>query len=53
MLWDPSFNTWRVFGVQSNSEMAVMSADLLSGTSLFYGFDDEQRSGILDLLPDL
>ncbi len=48
MLWDPSFATWRTFEVRANSQMMVLSPDLTAGSSLIYGFDDEQQSQILD-----
>lgn len=48
MLWDPSFETWRAFGVQANSQMMVISPDLQSGSSLIYGFSDDQRAAILE-----
>lgn len=50
MLWDPSFATWQVLGVQANSQMMLVSADLSGGTNLIYGFDDAQRAEILDVL---
>lgn len=53
MLWDPSFTTWRGFGVQINSQMMVASADLSLRTELFYGFGAEQRQAIIDALPEL
>ena len=49
MLWDPSFTTWQLFGVQANSQMMVVSADLEQGSNLIYGFDDGQREAILEL----
>ena len=27
MLWDPSFDSWRHFGVQANSDMRVVDAN--------------------------
>ncbi len=50
MLWDPSFNTWTALGVQANSQMMLMSPDLTQGSNLIYGFNDEQREAILQLV---
>lgn len=50
MLWDPSFATWQAFGVQANSQMMVISADLEGGSSLMYGFNDGQQQAILDFV---
>ncbi len=53
MLWDPGFSIWQAFGVQANSQMMVVSADLQQGTGLTYGFDDDRRAAILEALADL
>ena len=53
MLWDPSFGTWQAFGVQANSQMMVVSADLQQGSNLTYGFGDSQREAILALVDNL
>ena len=53
MLWDPGFSIWQAFGVQANSQMMVVSADLQQGTGLAYGFDDDRRAAILEALADL
>lgn len=53
MLWDPSFTTWRAFGVGINSQMMVASADLTQATGLFYGFGPEQREAIIAALPEM
>ncbi len=53
MLWDPSRDTWRAFGVRFNSQMIVMSADLTAGTELIYGFEEGQRQAILDFVDEL
>lgn len=53
MLWDPTFSTWQAFGVQANSQMMVVSPDLLQGSNLIYGFSDEQQRAILGLVDDL
>ena len=51
MLWDPSFETWRSFGVRINSQMMLLSPDLSAATELLYGFDEDQRAAILEALP--
>jgi len=53
MLWDPSFSTWQAFGVRTNSSMMVLAADLSAGTNPVFGFDEAQRTAILELLPQL
>lgn len=53
MLWDPSFGTWQAFGVQANSQMMVVSADLQQGSNLTFGFDESQQQAILDLVETL
>ena len=53
MLWDPSFSTWRAFGVQANSQMMILSADLSQGSGLTYGFDEGQRAAILEAIEGL
>jgi len=53
MLWDPSFATWQALGVRTNSQMMVLSPDLLTGTNLIFGFNDEQRAAILELAKQL
>lgn len=50
MLWDPSFATWQAFGIQANSQMMVVTPDLSQGSSLIYGFNDDQQAGILDFV---
>lgn len=52
MLWDPSFATWQVLGVRTNSQMMVLSGDLSVGTNLIYGFDENQQAGIIEALAD-
>lgn len=49
MLWDPSFATWQSFGVNTNSQMIVLSPDLTQGSNLIFGFNEDQRSAILEL----
>jgi len=51
-LWDPSFATWRAFGVRTNSSMALLSSDLGSVSNVFFGFGSEEQQQILDALPD-
>ena len=53
MLFDPSFKTWQTFGVQANSQMMVLSADLSSGSNLIFGFDEAKRAAILELASEL
>jgi hypothetical protein len=50
MLWDPSFVTWQAFGIRANSQMMVLSPDLMQGSNLIYGFDEGQREAILELV---
>lgn len=50
MLWDPTFATWQAFGIQANSQMMVISPDLTQGSNLIYGFDENQRTSILELV---
>ena len=51
MLWDPTFDTWRRFGVSVNSQMVLLSADLTSGTELFFGFGSAEQDAVLEALP--
>ena len=53
MLWDAGRTTWRAFGVTANSQMIVMSPDLEQGSNLIYGFDQNQRDAILELVATL
>lgn len=53
MVFDPTFSTWRTFGVQANSQLLVLSADLNSGSNLIYGFDEAKQAAILDLAESL
>lgn len=53
MLWDPSLTTWIDYGVRTNSQMLVASADLATRSDLFRGFGDEQQAAILEALPSL
>lgn len=53
MLWDPSFATWQSFGVNTNSQMMVLSPDLSQGSGLIFGFDEQQRNAILELVDNL
>ena len=50
MLWDPTFDTWRLFGTRINSQMILLSGDLTVGSELFYGFNDDDQQSILDAL---
>lgn len=49
MVFDESFSTWRTFGVQANSQMLVLNADLDQGSNLIYGFDETTRAAILEV----
>lgn len=53
MLWDPSFGTWQAFGVRANSQMMVVAPDLSQGSSLIYGFDDNQQQNVLEFVAGL
>lgn len=53
MLWDPSFGTWQAFGVRANSQMMIVSPELDQGSNLIYGFNDEARASIVELLENL
>ena len=53
LLWDPSFATWQVLGVTANSQMMLLSPDLSGGSNLIYGFNEEQRSALLDVIGEL
>lgn len=53
MLWDPSFATWSAFGVRTNSQMMVVTADLSRGSDLIYGFNDSQKAEILAFIESL
>lgn len=53
MLWDPSFATWQALGVQANSQMMVLTPDLAQSSALIYGFDDGQRTSILEFVDSI
>jgi hypothetical protein len=53
MLWDASSETWRAFGIRINSQMVVMSADLTTGSEVFYGFGESQQQQVIAALPQL
>lgn len=53
MLYDPTFATWQSFGVRANSQMIVLSPDLEQGSNLIYGFDQNQREAILQLVAEV
>jgi hypothetical protein len=53
MLWDASFETWRAFGIRINSVLVVMSADLTTGSEVFYGFGESQQQQVIAALPQL
>lgn len=50
MLWDPSFTTWREYGITRNSSMILLNSDLTEGTESLNGFSDSQQQRILDQL---
>jgi hypothetical protein len=41
MYWDPSFESWRYFGVRVNSEAWIVSADGSLIGERFFGFDTD------------
>lgn len=49
MVFDESFATWNTFGVQVNSQMLVLDADLSQGSNLVSGFDETTQEAILDV----
>ncbi len=53
MLWDAGFSTWSAFGVQANSQMMLISADLERATGLTYGFDESRQAAFLEALSEL
>lgn len=53
MLWDPTFSTWQSFGVNTNSQMIVLSPDLEQGSNLIFGFDEGRREAILELVGNI
>ena len=50
MLWDPSLQTWRDYGIRVNSQMILLSGDLTRGTEPMSGFNSAQQQRILDRL---
>jgi len=53
MVFDQTFATWRTFGVQANSQLLVLNADLDKGSNLLYGFDETKQAAILGLAESL
>ena len=51
-LWDPSFDTWRVFDIRRNSSMTLLRADLEGASEVFFGFSSAEQQAILDALPN-
>lgn len=51
MLYDPTFNTWRAFGVTTNSQMKLLTPDLDASSDLLFGFGEDEQAAILDALP--
>ncbi len=50
MVWDPSFTTWRQYGITRNSSMILLSGDLTQGSQPFNGFNSAQEQRIIDAL---
>ncbi|MDE0607186.1 MAG: hypothetical protein OXH78_08530 [Acidimicrobiaceae bacterium] len=50
MVWDPSFTTWRQYGINRNSSMILLNAELTEGTQPFNGFDSAQQQRIIEAL---
>lgn len=50
MLWDPNFATWSALGVQVNSQMMLVEADLSGASELIFGFDDDTQLEIIDFI---
>lgn len=48
MVWDPSFTTWRQYGINRNSSMILLNADLTEGTQPFSGFDSARQQWIIE-----
>ena len=53
MVWDPSFTTWRQYGINVNSSMILLNADLTEGTQPFNGFDSARQQWIINNLGEL
>ncbi|MDE0699951.1 MAG: hypothetical protein F4Y27_02560 [Acidimicrobiaceae bacterium] len=50
MVWDPSFTIWRQYGINVNSSMILLNAELTEGTRPFNGFDSAQQQRIIEAL---
>ena len=50
MVWDPSFTTWRQYGINVNSSMILLNGELTEGTQPFNGFNSDQQQRIIDAL---
>ncbi len=48
MVWDPSFTTWRQYGIRTNSSMILLSHDLTEGTQPLNGFNSAQQQRIIE-----
>ena len=48
MVWDPSFTTWREYGVNRNSSMILANGDLTEGSQPFNGFSTDRQQRIID-----
>ena len=52
MVWDPSFATWRQYGINVNSSMILLNGELTEGSRPFNGFNSAQQQRIIDALDD-
>ncbi len=50
MVWDPSFTTWRQYGINVNSSMILLNGELTEGTQPLNGFNSAQQQRIIDAL---
>lgn len=50
MVWDPSFTTWRQYGINVNSTMILLNPSLTEGTEPLNGFDSAQQQRIIEAL---
>ncbi len=53
MVWDPSFTTWRQYGISTNSSMILLNGSLTEGSQPFNGFSSNQQQWIIDRLDEL
>ena len=50
MVWDPSFATWRQYGINVNSSMILLNGELTEGSRPRNGFNSAQQQWIIDAL---